>query len=195
MTTPGQVSSTITIGDDFLVQGDTTSAGISGLRVQINITYPTDPDLSATLYYDMGTASEVEVPLFSGVGGGSNEKNFTNTVFDDNAGTPIQNGSAPFFAVFNPQLPLSAFAGVSAKREAGPWSSLTTRRPTAPESSRTGRSASRSRYLPAGWVSQEVMMSAKATVSLHSVKPMRNRPTRGRLSARRRSVPGRAPVG
>ena len=36
-------------------------------------------------------------------GSGTNTANFTNTVFDDNAGTPIQNGSAPFFATFNPQ--------------------------------------------------------------------------------------------
>ena len=115
---PGQLSSTITVGDDFLVQGDKTSALISGLRVQINISYPNDPDLTATLYFDKGTASEVAVPLFSGVGGGAKKANFTNTVFDDNAGTPIQNGSAPFFATFNPQLPLSSFAGLDAK---GSW--------------------------------------------------------------------------
>ena len=115
---PGQVSSTIVIPDDFLVQGDKTSAGISGLRVQINITYPTDPDLTATLYYDMGTASEVSIPLFTSVGGGTQTANFTNTLFDDNSATPIQNGSAPFFATFDPQLPLSDFAGLDAK---GAW--------------------------------------------------------------------------
>jgi subtilisin-like proprotein convertase family protein len=115
---PGQVSSTITVPDDFLVQGDKTSANISGLRVQINIAYPTDPDLTATLYYDMGTTSQVEVPLFSGVGGGAKTANFTNTVFDDRAGTPIQNGSAPFFATFNPQEPLADFANLVAK---GTW--------------------------------------------------------------------------
>ena len=50
--------------------------------------------------------------LFSGVGTGANTANFTNTVFDDNAATPIQNGSAPFFATFNPQQSLAtAFAG------------------------------------------------------------------------------------
>jgi subtilisin-like proprotein convertase family protein len=117
-TTPGEVSSTITVPDSFLVQGDKTSAKISGLRVQVNISYPTDPDLTATLYYDMGTPSEVSVPLFSGVGGGATTTDFDDTVFDDNAGTPIQNGSAPFFATFDPQLPLSAFAGLDAK---GSW--------------------------------------------------------------------------
>ena len=48
------------------------------------------------------------MPLFSNVGHGINTANFTNTVFDDNAGTPIQNGSAPFFATFNPQESMGA---------------------------------------------------------------------------------------
>ena len=117
-TQPGQVSSTIVVPDDFLVQGDTTTSGVSGLRVQINLSYPNDPDLTATLYYDKGTSSEVSIPLFTSVGHGTNTANFTNTVFDDNAGTPIQSGGAPFFATFNPQKPLSAFAGLSAK---GTW--------------------------------------------------------------------------
>ena len=46
------------------------------------------------------------------MGAGTSTANFTNTVFDDNAATPIQNGSAPFFATFNPQQSLAtAFAG------------------------------------------------------------------------------------
>ena len=116
--TAGQVTSTIIVPDKFIVQGDTTSSGVAGLQVQLNLTYPHDPDLSATLYYNMGEASQVEVPLFSGVGSGVNTANFTNTVFNDNAGTPIQNGSAPFFATFNPQIPLANFAGLQA---AGTW--------------------------------------------------------------------------
>jgi hypothetical protein len=115
---PGTMASSILVPDNFVVQGDTTTSGISGLRVQINLTYPFDPDLSATLYYDMGQPSQVAVPLFSGVGNGIKTADFTNTVFDDNAATPIQNGSAPFFAIFNPQMPLSAFAGLNA---AGTW--------------------------------------------------------------------------
>ena len=115
---PGVVSSTIVVPDNFVVQGDTTSSGVSGLRVQINLTYPQDPDLSATLYYDMGQPSQVAVPLFSGVGSGIKTANFTNTIFDDNATTPIQSGQAPFFATFNPQMPLTAFQGLDAK---GTW--------------------------------------------------------------------------
>ncbi len=44
-----QVTSTIIVPDNFLVQGDTTSSGISGLRVTLNLTYPNDPDLTLTL--------------------------------------------------------------------------------------------------------------------------------------------------
>ena len=106
------MTSTIIVPDNFIVQGDTTTSGVSGLRVQINLTYPDDPDLSATLYYDMGQPGQVAVPLFTGVGTGINTANFTNTVFDDNAGTPIQNGSAPFFATFNPQMPLADVRGL-----------------------------------------------------------------------------------
>ena len=46
LTGPGVVSSTIVVPDNFMVQGDTTSAvnpatvRVSGLQVQINLTYP-----------------------------------------------------------------------------------------------------------------------------------------------------------
>ncbi len=121
--TGGQLSSTITVPSKFLVQGDTTTSGISGLRVQLNVSDANDPNLSATLYYEMGTASEVAVPLFSAVGKGTNTANFTNTLVDDNAPTPIQNGNAPFFGTFNPQSPLSAFEGVNAQ---GAWTLVIT---------------------------------------------------------------------
>ena len=122
-TVAGTVSSSITIPDNFMVQGDTTSSGSSGLQVQLNITYANDPDLSATLYYDYNGPSQVAVPLFSGVGGGSTTANFNNTKFDDLAGTPIQNGAAPFFGTFNPQMSLAAFAGLDAK---GTWTLVIT---------------------------------------------------------------------
>ena len=113
----------ISVPDSFMVQGDTTSAGVSGLRVQINLSYANDPDLSATLYYDYNGTSQIAVPLFSGVGSGAKTANFTNTVFDDNAATPIQDGAAPFFGTFNPQMSLSAFAGIDAK---GSWTLVIT---------------------------------------------------------------------
>ena len=123
LTGPGVVMSTIVVPDNFIVQGDTTSSGVSGLRVQINLAYPNDPDLSATLYYDMGQPGQVSVPLFSGVGSGVSNANFSQTIFDDQSATPIQNGSAPFFATFDPQMPLTAFEGLDAK---GNWTLVVT---------------------------------------------------------------------
>ena len=119
----GQVSSTIDVPDNFIIQGDKTTSGLSGMQLQLNLNFPADPDLTATLYHfdpqgdPLGPVGGVE--LFSGVGTGANTANFTNTVFDDNAGTPIANGSAPFFATFNPQQSLAtAFAGLNAQ---GTW--------------------------------------------------------------------------
>ncbi len=119
----GTLISTITVPDSFMIQGDSTSAGVSGMRVQLDITDANDPDLSATLYYDYNGPGQVAVPLFSGVGSGRTTANFSNTVFDDNAGTPIGDGSAPFHGTFNPQMPLSAFANLDAK---GTWTLVIT---------------------------------------------------------------------
>ena len=115
------MTSTIIVPDNFLVQGDTTSSGVSGLRVTLNLTYPSDPDLTLTLeHFDLNGNLLGTVPLATNVGSGTNQTaNFTNTIFDDNATTPIQNGGAPFFATFNPQMPLSAFAGMNAQGTLG----------------------------------------------------------------------------
>ena len=47
----------ITVPDNFLIQGDTTAAGVSGMQVQLNLTYPNDPDLTATLYTTIPAAT------------------------------------------------------------------------------------------------------------------------------------------
>ena len=81
--------------------------GSSGHPGPVNITYPNDPDLTATLVLPPWDSwRERRITLFSGVGNGTNTANFTNTVFDDNAATPIQTGDAPFFGTFNPQQSL-----------------------------------------------------------------------------------------
>ena len=60
--------------------------------------------------------------LFSGVGTGTITANFNNTVFDDNAATPIQEGSAPFFATYNPQESLATvFAPPTGMNVQGTW--------------------------------------------------------------------------
>ncbi len=94
--------------DSFIIEGDKTSAGASVMQVQLNLTYPNDPDLTATLtHFGPGGTNLGTVTLFSGVGAGTSTANFDNTVFDDNAATPIQNGGAPFFATFSPQQSLA----------------------------------------------------------------------------------------
>ncbi len=117
--TTAQVTSTIIVPDNFLVQGDTTSSGISGLRVTLSLTYPSDPDLILTLnHYDLNGDLLASVVLATNVGGTKQAANFSNTTFDDNATTPIENAGAPFFGTFNPQIPLSDFAGLNAQ---GTW--------------------------------------------------------------------------
>jgi subtilisin-like proprotein convertase family protein len=106
--TPSVVSSTITVPDNYIIQGDKTAAGASVMQVQINLSYPTDPDLTATLtHIDPNGVTLGVVTLFSNVGSGSTSANFQNTVFDDNSATPIQEGTAPFFATFDPQQSLA----------------------------------------------------------------------------------------
>ncbi len=118
-TTSSTVTSTIVVPDNFIVQGDTTSSGVSGVRVTLNLDYPTDADLTIELQH-LGLNGQIlgTVPLASNVGGGATTANFSNTVFDDNASTPIQAAGAPFFGTYNPQMPLAAFAGMNAQ---GSW--------------------------------------------------------------------------
>ncbi len=113
------MTSTINVPDNFMIEGDKTASGASVMQVQINLSYPTDADLTATLtHYGAGGVNLGQVVLFSGVGTGNNTANFTNTIFDDNAATPIQNGSAPFSSTFNPQQSLATvFAPVPTEDE------------------------------------------------------------------------------
>ncbi len=91
-----------------------TNVVIKSLTVQLNITCPNDPDLSASLIAPNGTI----IKLFTNVGQSANPQNFTNTVLDDSAVAPIQTGLPPFNGRFNPQQPLEVLAGTSAQ---GTW--------------------------------------------------------------------------
>ncbi len=88
-----------------------TVSGVSGrifdvnLRLNISTTY--DGDLTATLVHPDGT----RVVLFSRVGGSGD--NFTDTVFDDQASTRIDFGTAPFTGSYRPFELLSTFNGKS----------------------------------------------------------------------------------
>ena len=122
-TNSGTVSSSITVPDSYVIQGDKTADGASVMQVQLSLTYPNDPDLTATLYhYDSSGDLLGQVILFSGVGQGTNTANFNNTVFDDNSSAPIQNGGAPFFATFDPQQSLATvFAPAGGMNVQGIW--------------------------------------------------------------------------
>jgi subtilisin-like proprotein convertase family protein len=89
-TTTQPLNSTITVPDSFPV---------GGVSVQLNITDANDPDLEAYLIAPDGTTVE----LFKNVGATGTKANFTNTVFSDNATTPITAGGAPFFGSFQPE--------------------------------------------------------------------------------------------
>ena len=91
---------------------------IKGAQLQLDITYPHDPDLEAFLVAPDGTS----VQLFTNVGNNGSRANFTGTIFSDSATTPIQLGIAPFNSslrgAFNPQTPLSILNDVNS---AGIW--------------------------------------------------------------------------
>jgi subtilisin-like proprotein convertase family protein len=87
------------------------SLTIASLKVQLNITYPLDNDLTVDLIAPDGT----DVPLSSFEGTGAN---FQNTIFDDAATTPIWAGNSPFAGSYQPESPLAAVAGMNAQ---GTW--------------------------------------------------------------------------
>ncbi len=92
------VSSTFTIAD---------GVEISDVDIQLNITHTWDNDLTITITSPAGTVVEL-----TSINGGSGD-NYTNTLFDDEAGTSISSASPPFTGTFIPEEALSAFDGES----------------------------------------------------------------------------------
>jgi uncharacterized repeat protein (TIGR01451 family) len=91
-------TSTISVADDKTVLE---------ITVKMNITHTYTGDIEATLISPDGTRV-----LLVADRGGSGE-NFADTVFDDDAATPISSGAAPFTGSFQPEEPLSGAAGIS----------------------------------------------------------------------------------
>ncbi len=101
---------------------------VQGVSVKLNITYPYDPDLTATLLAPGavvnpdGTVSGPHARLFSGNGTSGTQANFQDTTFvsSTNPGvTPISKGGPPYFnATFDALDPFTAFQGVQAN---GTW--------------------------------------------------------------------------
>jgi subtilisin-like proprotein convertase family protein len=84
---------------------------ISHLTVQLNITYPLDDDLVLELMSPAGDV--IDLSDFEGTGA-----NFQNTIFDDNATTPISLGNSPFVGSYKPETPLGVVNGELAS---GTW--------------------------------------------------------------------------
>jgi len=97
------------------------TAGYVGSVVDIDVNFDAtmtwDGDITATLTAPDGVTT---ITLFSGVGGSGDD--FKGTIFDDEAATPINAGSAPFSGSFQP-FPgkLSAFKGLSGTNLNGTW--------------------------------------------------------------------------
>lgn len=110
----GDNKSTSTVGDNFVLQG---------VDVALDITFPDDRDLTATLTAPDGT----QVRLFTKIGSPNPPQgNFTNTILSDAASTPQgdpnpitgPNARPPYNGTFNPQQPLSVLKG---KASGGTW--------------------------------------------------------------------------
>lgn len=85
---------------------------ITDLDVRVTITHPNVSELQINLVAPDGT----RVPLVTGIGGGAH---FTDTIFDDEASTPITAGSAPYTGRFKPQGSLATFDSLT--NAAGVW--------------------------------------------------------------------------
>ena len=105
-TVPGILNSTLLIGNPS--SSDWQNVQVTSLTVDVSLTNPSDAALKLFLIAPDGTEillSDNE-PQFPPDG-----PNFTNTTFDDNGATPISAGAPPFTGVFQPEQPLSTFAG------------------------------------------------------------------------------------
>jgi subtilisin family serine protease/subtilisin-like proprotein convertase family protein len=104
-----------TIADNSTVTSviNITDAGvIADLDLQLDITHTFVGDLRAALIAPDGT----RISLFSNIG--SSGDNFRNTVFDDEASTPISSGSAPYTGSFRPT---ESFSVLDSKPITGVW--------------------------------------------------------------------------
>jgi subtilisin-like proprotein convertase family protein len=136
-------NSTITAGMTnvfplVIPNNSTNNFANQGVSVQVNISDPQDKDLRAVLVAPDGTIvplfTHVPIPTSSnpqGLGG-----DFSDTVFDDNATSPIANAtSPPFLGSYQPQAPLSVLTG---KSIVGTWRLVIANDAPAGQTSRNG---------------------------------------------------------
>jgi subtilisin-like proprotein convertase family protein len=79
---------------------------VQDVNVTVNLTHTYDSDIAIKLI----GPNAVTVNL--SLNHGSSGDNYTNTVFDDEASTPISGGTAPFTGSFRPDQPLSTLDGI-----------------------------------------------------------------------------------
>lgn len=85
---------------------------IDDIDIRLNLTHTYDSDLVITLASPTGRS----MTLFNRRGGSGD--NLSNTRFDDEAGTSIANGAAPFSGSFRPESSLTTFDGLGSQ---GTW--------------------------------------------------------------------------
>ncbi len=89
---------------------------VADVRIIINITHPSDPDLTAYLT----GPDKTQITIFERAGrfSGDDIRNFVNTIFDEQALIWIIDGVPPFSGKFKPQEHLTVFRG---KNAGGDW--------------------------------------------------------------------------
>jgi len=106
----------ISLVDNGTATSNMTVSGTTGTITDINVTL----DISHTYNWDLTvnliSPTGTKIELFSNIG--SSGDNFTGTTLDDEAGTDIADGSAPFSGTFRPFDSLSLFDGQDAN---GTW--------------------------------------------------------------------------
>lgn len=105
---PADASNTATLGSTSTTFTVTDSRSINDLNLRLSLTHTFDSDLKISLRSPSGRT----IVLINQQGG--DQDNFTNTLLDDEALTPIAAGTAPYTGAFKPDNPLSGFDGLSA---------------------------------------------------------------------------------
>ena len=95
---PSGITSTISV---------MTGGTVTDVNLSVNIDHRWVSDVKANLISPTG----IRVTLFDSVGGSG--RNFTGTVFDDEADQSLSQGTAPFNGSFLPENPLSALDGIN----------------------------------------------------------------------------------
>ncbi len=110
--TPKAITDASTTTSTIVVPAAKTIDIITDVDVNIDISHTNVEDLDVTLESPTGTVVE----LFTDVGGTGND--FTSTVLDDDAGTAVTAGTAPFTGSFQPEGVLADYNGETA---VGTW--------------------------------------------------------------------------